>query len=352
MTPVNKAPVLSMKDVHKEFYGNKVLKGIDLDVHEGEIHGLVGENGAGKTTLMNILFSMPVIHETGGFSGEVWFHGARVEFKNPRDAMDAGIGMVHQEFMLLPGFTVTENIKLNRETTVPNFMSRVAGRRLETLDFPSMRSDSRRALDKLELSIDEWAPVAGMPVGHMQFIEIAREIDKKAVALLVLDEPTAVLTESEAAHLLKAVKIVASSGIAVLFISHRLDEVIEVADNITVLRDGEVVGRMPGKEARVDRIAELMVGRSLGGVAKRESGKKEGAREVALRVSDLEVDMPGEVVRDVSFEAFKGEILGIGGLAGQGKLGVANGIMGLRPARGRVEKDGRVVPLNNARAAL
>lgn len=345
-------PVLSLRGVQKEFYGNRVLKGIDLDVQEGEIHALVGENGAGKSTLMNIVFGMPVIHETGGFSGEVRFNGSKVDFRNPRDAMHAGIGMVHQEFMLIPGFTVTENIKLNRETTDPNILSRFLGKRMETLDIPSMRRDSRRALDRLELSIDEWLPVAGMPVGHMQFIEIAREIDKSRVALLVLDEPTAVLTEGEASNLLRAMKVISSSGIAILFITHRLDEVIEVSDTITVLRDGEVVGRMRGSEARVDQIAALMVGRSLGQMSRTGSGGRMEGVHVALRVRDLEVDMPGEMVRGVSFDVFKGEVFGIGGLAGHGKLGVANGIMGLQPARGEVEKDGVRIPLNHPLGAL
>ncbi|MGE5541471.1 MAG: sugar ABC transporter ATP-binding protein, partial [Bacillota bacterium] len=345
-------PVLSMRDVHKEFYGNTVLKGVSLDVKPGEIHGLVGENGAGKTTLMNILFGMPVIRETGGFTGEVLFKSTKVDFRSPADAMRAGIGMVHQEFMLLPGFTVTENIKLNREITRPNTVSRLVSRRLETLDVPAMRRDSRRALDRLEMSIDEWAPVAGMPVGHMQFIEIAREIDKQQASLLVLDEPTAVLTEGEAANLLRAMKIVASSGIAILFITHRLDEVVEAADRITVLRDGEVVGRMRRDEARVDRIAELMVGRSLEQGARHGDESRLAGAPVLLRIRDLEVDMPGEVVRGVSLDLRKGEILGLGGLAGHGKLGVANGIMGLKPARGALEKNGLTIPLNNPRGAL
>jgi simple sugar transport system ATP-binding protein len=155
--------------------------------------------------------------------------------------MARGIGMVHQEFMLIPGFTVAENIKLNREPTRPNLASRVFGSKLETVDGAVMRADSRAALDKLAISIDEWALVAGLPVGHMQFVEIAREIDKRNVRLLVFDEPTAVLTETEAEMLLDAMKRLASEGIAILFITHRLDEVMEVADNITILRDGEVV---------------------------------------------------------------------------------------------------------------
>src|SRR5258705_2162149 len=165
------APALELRSVVKEYVGNRVLKGVSLSVREGEIHALVGENGAGKSTLMNILFGMPVIHETGGYGGDVLLDGARVRFESPAQAMGAGLGMVHQEFMLLPGFRVAENIKLNREPTKANVLSRVT-RGLEMLDVAKMRADARRALDRVGLGIDEWVPLAGLPVGHMQFIEI------------------------------------------------------------------------------------------------------------------------------------------------------------------------------------
>ena len=192
------APALELKGIVKEYEQNRVLKGVSLSVREGEIHALVGENGAGKSTLMNILFGMPVIWETGGYEGEVLLGGAPARFQSPAEAMEAGIGMVHQEFMLLPGFRVAENIKLNREPTLPNPASRVLGKKLESLDVARMRADARRALDAVGLGIDEWILVAGLPVGHMQFIEIAREVDKERLKLLIFDEPTAVLTESGA----------------------------------------------------------------------------------------------------------------------------------------------------------
>lgn len=343
--------VLEIRNVSKRYGDNPVLNQVSLSLNRGEIHALIGENGAGKSTLMNILFGMPVIHETGGFTGEIWVKGHKAEFKSPRDAMEGGIGMVHQEFMLLPGFSVAENVKLNREPTRPNVISKAAGRKLESLDRRKMGLDTRQALDRIEMDVDEWLPLVGMPVGHRQFIEIAREIDKTDLSLLVLDEPTAVLTETEASSLLAILKNLAESGISALFISHRLDEVFEIADTITVLRDGEVVCTVPKKEARMETIAELMVGRKLGNLKTAGSGRADGS-ETILEVKNLSVDMPGEYVDNVSFSVRKGEIFGIGGLAGHGKLGIANGLMGLYRTSGTVVCDGKEMPLNDPNAAL
>ena len=301
---------------------------------------------------MNILFGMPVIKDTGGFDGQVVFDGKPVKMESPRHAMELGIGMVHQEFMLLPGFTATENIKLNRELTTKNPVSAVFGKDFEKLDIPHMREDARAAISKLGLSIEDWVAVAGLPVGYKQFIEIAREIDKKNVKLLVLDEPTAVLTESEAEKLLDAMRRLSEAGIAMLFITHRLDEVMAVAHNITILRDGEVVARMPRNEAKVERIAEIMVGRSLEKTALPKRAKEPSDDEIVLSIEDLHVNMTGERVKGVNLKVRKGEILGIGGLAGHGKVGIANGVMGLFSSTGTVTKDGRAIKLNTPFNAL
>jgi simple sugar transport system ATP-binding protein len=343
-------PALELRSISKEYEGNRVLKGVSLAVRAGEIHALVGENGAGKSTLMNILFGMPVIWETGGYSGEVLLGGEPARFRTPAEAMTAGIGMVHQEFMLLPGFRVAENIKLNREPSRPNVLSRVFGRGLEALDTARMRRDARGALDRIGLGVDEWVPLAGLPVGHMQFVEIAREVDKDSLRLLIFDEPTAVLTEGEAERLLEAMRAFAARGVAVLFITHRLDEVRAVADRMTILRDGEVVGTPDPKSTPVERIAELMVGRPASAGAGRRLFQTAG--DPILSVENLHVEMPGEPVEDVSIVVNRGEILGIGGLAGQGKIGIANGIMGLYPATGRVALDGAPFTLNDPRGAL
>lgn len=346
-------PALALTNIRKSYYGVPVLKGVDLTVRPGEIHALVGENGAGKSTLMNILFGMPVIRDTGGYEGTIHLAGRALSPESPVDAMDQGVGMVHQEFMLLPGFTVAENVKLNRERTRPSLASRLLGNRgaLETVDVAANRRDARTALDGIGMSLDERLVVGGLPVGHMQFVEIAREVDKENAKVVVFDEPTAVLAEQEADELLSAMRLLAKRGIAILFITHRLDEVLAVADSITVLRDGEVAGRLPRKDASIERLAELMIGRAL--KARTLPARKEGElADVALRITDLEVDMEGERVRGASLDVRAGEIFGIAGLAGQGKLGIANGIMGLHPARGRVELAGSPIPLEDPMASL
>jgi len=345
--------ILNMKDIEKEYFGNKVLKNVNITVNEGEIHALVGENGAGKSTLMNILFGMPVIHNTGGFEGEIEFEGHKNIISSPKQAMEKGIGMVHQEFMLLPGFTIMENIKLNREPTHHNLISRVLGNKMKSLDIKTMRDDSRKSLDKLGIDLDELLPVAGLPIGYMQFVEIAREIDKTNIKLLVFDEPTAVLSEIEAERLLTSIKRLAETGIAILFITHRLDEVINIAHNITVLRDGEVVGQLPNKDATVEKLAQLMVGRSIDGVEREKKDLDQmNSGKIILDIKNLKSDMPGEEVKGLNLEVYEGEILGIGGLAGHGKIGIANGIVGLYRAQGEVYLYDKKIPLNNPKKAL
>lgn len=343
---------LQIKNIGKEYYGNRVLKGVSFNIGEGEIVSLVGENGAGKSTLMNILFGMPIIHVTGGYNGELVFDGRPVLLKTPEDAMALGIGMVHQEFMLLPGFTITENIKLNREITKSNFLSRLVGRPMEWLDMGAMRADSRQAMDAMGLGIDEMLPVKGLPVGFMQFIEIAREIDKKNTKLLVLDEPTAVLTESEAERLLDVMRMLAARGISIIFISHRLDEVISISDKIIVLRDGEQIAATTPRETSIESLAELMVGRKIEAGQIKGRPPEELSGEDILEIKDLRVEMPGERVCGMYLNVRRGEILGIAGLAGQGKIGVANGIMGLYDSAGKVSLNGADLPLNNTRTAL
>lgn len=343
--------LLRLKNVSKEYSGNRVLKDINIELKKGEIHALIGENGAGKSTLMNILFGMPVIHTTGGYEGIIEIDGQEVHIKSPHDAMANGIGMVHQEFMLIPGFTITENIKLNREITKPNVVSTVLGKRLESLDVKKMNEDARNALDTLEMNIDEFLPVAGLPVGHMQFIEIAREIDKEGIKVLVFDEPTAVLAEAEAKNLLNAIKKLAQSGIGIIFISHRLDEIIDVADKVTVLRDGEHVATKDIKDTNKFEIAQLMVGRKIS-IDRKDADNKNVSDEIILSIKNLNVAMPGERVKGIDLDVKKGEIVGIGGLAGQGKLGLANGLMGIYPATGEVVFNGNNLPLNDPREAI
>jgi len=346
-------PLLRMEHIGKEYFGNRVLSDVSFSLEKGQILGLVGENGAGKSTLMNILFGMPVIGQTGGYEGKILLEGKEVHFADPLDALEAGIGYVHQEFSLIPGFTTTENILLNRESTKKSLLVEVFGERIETLDPSAMRKRADAAIEKLEFALDPQMIVAEMPVGHKQFTEIAREIVRENIKLLVLDEPTAVLGESEAEILLRSVKKLASEGIAVIFISHRLAEVLSTADRVVVLRDGAVVRDADTRSASIPQVAEWMVGRDISET--RVSGNGAHRAEAAppiMTIEHLWVDMPGEIVRDFSIEVREGEILGIGGLAGQGKLGIPNGIMGLYPAGGTVTLAGKPLALGDPRAAL
>ncbi|MDR1972157.1 MAG: sugar ABC transporter ATP-binding protein [Treponema sp.] len=358
-------PLLQFEGVSKDFYGTSVLSDINFTLDKGEILGLIGENGAGKTTLMHILFGMPVIAETGGFGGRVFIADRQANFKSPFDALNAGIGMVHQEFSLIPGFSSCENIMLNREPVRFNPATAIFGERLATLKRDVMQNRAAAAIGKLGVDIAPQTVVAEMPVGHKQFTEIAREIDREQVKILVLDEPTAVLTESEAEILLSSLRRLASEGIAVIFISHRLHEVTAVADRVIVLRDGSIIRDAPNKGITVQDLASWMVGRekadslvrrsaagSPSGLSAGASPARNEAGPEALRVEHLWVDMPGETVRDVSFSVSQGEIFGIAGLAGQGKLGIPNGIMGLHPAGGQVFLGDAPVILGNPRAAL
>ncbi|MDY0288784.1 MAG: sugar ABC transporter ATP-binding protein [Sphaerochaeta sp.] len=351
-------PLLEMKHISKDFFGNQVLTDVNFTLRQGEILGLVGENGAGKSTLMKILFGMDEIHQTGGFGGEVLINGQNVQFATPIDALAAGIGMVHQEFSLLPDFTATENILLNREPLKYTALSELFGERLNILDREKMTEISEKAIGRLAVTLDAEMLVSQMPVGHKQFTEIARELSKEAtdvadgIKLLVLDEPTAVLSEQEAESLLTAMRLLAQSGIAIIFITHRLQEIIDVCDTIMVMRDGKIIKTVPAKGVVIPEIARWMVGREVNTISHKRAALDNTDREILLRLQNLWVDMPGEIVRDVDLNVYRGEILGIGGMAGQGKLGIPNGAMGLFPAGGQVFFEGQEIPLNSPRNFL
>lgn len=348
----NNAPLLEMRNIKKGFFGNQVLTDINFTLKEGEVLGLVGENGAGKSTLMKILFGMDVIRETGGYEGDVLIDGEKVQVNTPFDALKAGIGMVHQEFSLIPGFTATENILLNREPKKKSVISEVFGPRLDTLDYKEMDNRAAKAIEKMGVAIDQKMVISSMPVGHKQFTEIARELSKENLKLLILDEPTAVLTEQEAQALLDSIRGMASRGIAVIFITHRLQEILSVCDKVVIMRDGYVVKDVAAGETDVRDITHYMVGREVAaGGAAHDIRDHSDARTI-LSIRKLWVDMPGEIVRNVDLDVKEGEILGIGGLAGQGKLGIPNGVMGLYEAGGTVEFDGKPIALNSPRKCL
>ena len=349
---MERKPIVRFKNIGKSFSGNKVLEDISFSVDEGEIVALCGENGAGKSTLMNILFGMSVIHTTGGFSGEVEFDGTPVTVRSPKEAMALGIGMVHQEFMLIPGFTVARNIKLNRENVKNSVLGKLLGPSLDLLDTKAIRQEAEKSLMRLNMKIDPDTTTGALPVGYKQFVEIAREIDKTNLRLLVLDEPTAVLTESEAAVFLKSIRQVADRGIAVIFISHRLDEVLQLSDRVVIMRDGRLVFDEPTEKTSKKQIAELMVGREMDIQTEGIGRKSDGQESLIMTIEHLKVDMPGERSKDINLTVRKGEILGIGGLAGHGKTSIANAIFGMYPSSGTVTYKGKPLQIQKTGEAL
>jgi general nucleoside transport system ATP-binding protein len=321
------APALEMRGITKRYPGVVANDGIDLEVRPGEIHALLGENGAGKSTLMNILYGLAEPD-----AGEIRLDGERVTINGPSDAIARGISMVHQHFMLVPVLTVAENILLGEETMAnPIFLD---------------RSEARRRIRELGrqfgFEIDPDVKVSALSVGWQQRVEILKALYRKA-RILVLDEPTAVLTPQETEEIFAVFRRLAAEGHSIIFISHKLYEVLAIADRITVIRRGRVVGqRLPG-ETNEDDLAELMVGREVQLTAER--GESHPTNRV-LSVEGLEVrdDRGHDAVRGISFEVRGGEILGIAGVAGNGQDELVEAITGLRkPHRGKVTLDGRDV---------
>lgn len=343
---------MEIKGLGKSFGQNKVLKDVNFTIDQGEIVGLVGENGAGKSTLMNIIFGMEFIKETGGYEGEIILDGKTIDFKNPTDALKAGIGMVHQEFSLIPGFTVAENITLNMEECKKTPISKVVGKNYDLIDKEANINDSKKALDILGVDLDPNEYVSELPVGHKQFIEIAREIKREDVKLLIMDEPTAVLTETEADILIASLKNLASKGIGIVFISHRLREVLELCNKVVVLRDGEIVENRSSEGLTIKQIASWMMGKSKREAYKDDDKRKIDDEDIIFSVENLYVEMPGEMVYDASFDVRRGEIFGLAGLAGQGKLGIANGILGTYPVEGKAVFNGEDLKLSDTQSIL
>lgn len=306
-------PVLELKDITKRFPGVLANDHIDLTLREGEIHALLGENGAGKTTLMNILYGLYEPDE-----GEVWVRGERVEIEDPNDAIRLGIGMVHQHFMLIPPLTVTENVMLGIEETRGGMF----------LDREKAAERVRAISEQYGLEVDSHAKVADLSVGVRQRVEIIKVLYRHA-DILILDEPTAVLTPQEADELFEVMESLVEQGNSIIFITHKLKEVMAVADRITVLRDGKVVGTVLPEEATRDSLAAMMVGREVSLVAEKSASKP---GEAVLAVNNLEVlsDQGTPAVQDVSFEVHAGEILGVAGVQGNGQTELVEAITGLR----------------------
>jgi general nucleoside transport system ATP-binding protein len=308
--------VLEAKNISKKFPSVLANDQVNFSLNPGEIHVLLGENGAGKSTLMNVLYGL---YRPDG--GEILVNGKPVTFDSPRDAIECGIGMVHQHFMLIPVFTVAENIMLGMETT-----------KGLALDHKAVAAEITRLSHQYGLDVDPNALIQDLPVGVQQRVEIVKALYRKA-KILILDEPTAVLTPQEADDLFRIMRELAGRGVSIIFITHKLREVIAVSDRITVMRAGKVVGSTTPAEASEASLAAMMVGREV--LLEVEKGEAHVGAPV-LEVKDLSVrDFRGiDVVKDVSFEVCAGEILGIAGVQGNGQTELVEAITGLHPVHG------------------
>jgi simple sugar transport system ATP-binding protein len=323
--------MLEIRNLSKRFGPFDVLKSVDLRVEPGEIHGLVGVNGSGKSTLLNILFGSPVIAATGGYTGEVLMDGARADILTPAHAIKKGIGMIHQEFALLSSLNVAENITIRRECLVK--ATTMFGDNLALLDTKRNRKDAAQTLGRLGIDLDTGIRVMDLSVNMRQFVEIAREINRKDLCILLLDEPTAALHRGDVKRLFETLQAMADKGVALLYVSHRLEEIIALCHKVTVLRNAEVAGRFDRRDFGLDTISECMIGHK---VIKAHKHTVPANLHPIVRLEGFSVDMPGEEVRNVDLEVYQGEILGLAGLSGQGRPALGYGIMGMYKTGGKV----------------
>lgn len=332
MSAIEGQPVLSVHGVGKSFFGVQVLTGIDFDIRPGEVHGLVGENGAGKSTLMKIIAGVQPADE-----GHVEYRGSEVRFAHPRQAMDAGIVTVFQEFTLLPERTVAQNVYLGREP-----------RRRGFVDQKAMIDRTGSLLDDLGVSfIDPRARVASLTVAEQQIVEIVKALSFDA-QVISMDEPTAALSDREVELLYAIIHRLTARGVAVIYVSHRLKEIFDLCDRITILKDGERVSTDDRAALTTDELVRRMVGRSI------QSYFPDPAEGTVVGEPRLELTGCGNAFVDgVSLTLRAGEIVGIAGLQGSGRTELVEGIFGVQAfARGSVRIDGGDVQIRNARAAV
>jgi D-xylose transport system ATP-binding protein len=320
-------PILQAKNIVKRFPGVIALKGVSFDLRPGEVHALCGENGAGKSTLIKILSGL---HPAGSYEGELRIDGKTVNLSSIGDARALGVSVIYQELSLVGEMSVAENIYLGKEP-----------RRGGLIDWPAVYEGSRKQLERLKIKLDPDTPVRDLGIGQQQLVEIAKALGEGSARILILDEPTAALSDQEVEQLLSIVKDLRAQGIACLYISHKLDEVFSLADRITVLRDGETVTTMEASQTDQADVIRHMVGRELGDLFPRHTPQI-GAP--LLTVRNLTVARPedGRVILDnVSFEVRQGEVLGIGGLMGAGRTELLTHLFGAWGKRisGTVELD-------------
>ena len=322
--------ILEMTDITKEFPGVRALKGVQLKVRPGTVHTLMGENGAGKSTLMKCLIG---IHPPT--SGKIVFEGREIHFKSTLEALNSGISMIHQELSPVPERNVSENLWLGR---VPRHGLMV--------DHKKMREDSKALFEKLGLDVDPDAKMGDLSVAKMQMVEIAKAVSYDS-KIVIMDEPTSALTETEVEHLFRIIADLKAKNVAVIYISHKMDEIFRISDDITVYRDGEFIMTDRAENLDVDKLITLMVGREVTDMFPKipcEIG------DTVLKVEHLS---SGRAVKDVSFELHRGEILGFAGLVGAGRTETVETIFGMRTKTGgKVYKDGKEIDIRSPEQAI
>lgn len=324
--------LLEMKNITKEFPGVKALNGVSLKVRPGTVHALMGENGAGKSTLMKCLFG---IYQKD--SGEILLEGEEVSFKNSKDALEHGVAMVHQELNQALKRNVMDNIWLGRYPSVMNFV----------VSEKQMLQKTREIFKELEITADPKAIMSTMPVAQRQMVEIAKAVSYHS-KVIVFDEPTSSLTEQEAEHLFKIIDMLKKRGCGIIYISHKMEEILRISDDVTIMRDGTWIATEPAHTLTMDKIIKMMVGREL---TNRFPPKTNKPGEVILEVEGLNAMY--SQVKDVSFNVKKGEIVGIAGLAGAGRTEVLENIFGIATKKsGTIKLNGKTVKNQNAREAI
>ncbi len=330
MTPEADGALVEIRDVSKRFPGVQALDSVSLNIRPGEVHAVAGENGAGKSTLMKLLSQLERPSE-----GTIEIEGKPVRFRNPRHAQRLGVAMVHQEFALAPHLTVADNLALGREQTHAGLIVR-----------GSEKQRARELLERVGLDVNPGRRVSSLSVAEQQRVEIAKALAVDA-KLVIMDEPTATLTEPEIDDLFKLIEELKADGIAIFYISHRLEEVVRIADRVTVMRDGQVVDTLSKGDFDESELVKLMVGREIDNLYPKE-GSEVG--DVVLRVTG--VTRPG-VLHDCSFEVHGGEIVGFAGLIGAGRTELARAVFAADPiTAGEIELDGKALQLSSPSDAI
>ena len=322
--------ILEMTDIVKEFPGVRALKGVQLKVRPGTVHTLMGENGAGKSTLMKCLIG---IHPPT--SGKIVFEGKEVHFKNTLEALNSGISMIHQELSPVPERSVCENLWLGR-----------APRKGLIVDHKKMRQDSIDLFQKLGLDVDPDEKMGNLTVAKMQMVEIAKAVSYDS-RIVIMDEPTSSLTDAEVEHLFRIIAELKAKNVAIIYISHKMDEIFRISDDITAYRDGEYIASDRAENLNVDKVIQLMVGREVTEMFPKVDCP---IGDTILKVENLSA---GRAVKNVSFELHRGEILGMAGLVGAGRTETAEAIFGMRTVTGgKIYKDGKELHIKSPEDAI